>query len=162
MSLAAVAFMAPNGRFRNLFITDGGGITSDAGTFRTDGAGNLTTTSVTTNNVSAAQDPVTAGTLQLVETTGAAQTLVNGTLITMANNVSVVRVTSAAAVTAIQMPPPTITNGQLVIIINVGGNSVTFDIANNSGMADGVSAVIATKRCMLAMWNNTEGLYWHA
>lgn len=161
MSVAAVAFMAQNGRFRNLFITDGGNIISDRGLVDTDGLGNFVANTVTTNNVNAAQDPVTAGTLSLVETTGSAQTLVNGTLIAMANNTSIVRVTSAANVTALQMPVPTITNGQFIAIINVGSNSMTFDVQGNSGIADGTSAVIATHRAFIAIWDNTEGLYYH-
>jgi hypothetical protein len=160
MSLAAVAFMAPNGRFRNLFITDGGSIVSDRAAFSTDGAGNLTTTSVTTSNVNAAQDPVTSGTLQLVVSSGI-QTLVNGANIAAINNTTVLRTTAAANVTALSMPVPISGNGQLSLIINTSTHSMTFDIANNSGMADGTSAVIQTNRMVLSVWNNTEGLYYH-
>lgn len=155
----AVAFFAAVDRFRNIVVTDGGNIISDNGTFSTDGAGNLTATSVTAA-IKASGGNVNAGTLQLVETTAAAQSLANGNTITLAANTSVVRVTTAGAVTGIIMAANTAGNGQCVIVINTSGNTITF-AASGSLVADGASAVIAANRCMFFVWDSTESLWYH-
>lgn len=159
----AVAFFAAVDRFRNIVITDGGSITSDNGNFTTDGAGNVTATSITAA-IKASGGNVNAGTLQLVETTTAAQVIANGNTITLPANTTVVRVAPAAAVTGIIMPTQTGGNGQIVIVINTSAaaNTVTFAAAGTSGVADGVSAVIAGLTMKVFVWDATEALWYHS
>jgi hypothetical protein len=158
----AVAYFAAVDRFRNLVVTDGGNIISDNGNFSTDGAGNLTATSIIAA-INASSGNVNAGTLQLVETTNTAQVITTGGTITVPANTSVVRVNPGAAVTGIILPTSTI-NGQILIVINiaVAANTVTFATAATSHVADGTAAVITGPAMKVFVWDTTEGFWYHS
>lgn len=162
MSLPAVAFFAPVDRFRNIVITDGGTIISDNGLFSTDGAGNLTATSIIAA-INASGGNINTGTLQLVTTTNTAQVLSNGNTITLPANTSVVRVNPGAAVTGIILPTGTI-NGQIIVVINIAAaaDTVTFAAAATSHVADGVAAVITGPAMKVFVWDTTEGFWYHS
>ena len=74
-----------------------------------------------------------------------------GTIATAGLGVS--RVTPAAAVTAIVLQRGTI-NGQRVTVTNEGlaASTITFDVAANSNVADGVTSVIPGLRSSTFTW----------
>jgi hypothetical protein len=151
MSVAAVAFMQANGRFRGIVVSDGGGITSDNGNFSTDGNGNLT---ILGN--------AKFGQLQMAQATGTVQTLATGNTVNIPANVSAIRVTAAAAVTGIIIPAATGAPGAMLCVIHEGAaaNTITFAASGTSNVADGASDVITGPSAALFIWDNVT-LLWY-
>jgi hypothetical protein len=79
---------------------------------------------------------------------------------TINTGVGVARVSPAAARTACILQAGTM-SGQMVWVINeaVAANSITFDVAGTSNVADGTSDVIAGKTARCFVWDGSVNLW---
>ena len=98
-------------------------------------------------------------TISLGQSASAPSVASSGTITTA--NTGVSRVTTAGAVTAVVLQAGTVA-GQVCIVVNESGNSITFAAAGTSNVADGVSAVIAANRAMWFVWDSGTSRWYHA
>lgn len=86
--------------------------------------------------------------------TGAAGTIATA-------GITVSKVNPAAARTGCILAAGTI-DGQIVIVVNVAtaANSITFDVAGTSNVADGTSSVIAGKTAQAFVWESVTALWY--
>ena len=121
-------------------------IKSDNGNFATDGAGN-----------------VTASTVSDSQQTGTVTTLSTGNTITpgTSGGNGSARVTAAAAVTGIILAPGT-RAGQEFTVIHEGAaaNTITFAASGTSNVADGASDVITGPSCRKFKWDAVTALWY--
>lgn len=99
--------------------------------------------------------------LATLQQTGTVTTLATGNTINV-NQLGVVRVTAAAAVTGIILQAG-VKPGQQVIVIHEGAaaNTITFAASGTSNVADGVSAVITGPSQKMFVWDSVTSLWYH-
>jgi hypothetical protein len=141
----AITYFQPADRFRQVIITDGGGLTSDSASgsslFNSDGAGN-----------------VNVGTQAVNGVTSAVQTLATGNTITVPANTGAVHVTAVAAVTGIIIPVPAVTTRfQELIVFHEGASANTITYSTNVAGGTAQAGVTARK----FQWNPNTSL-WYA
>ena len=85
----------------------------------------------------------------------------NGQTITLPSQQYSQLLTSTGAYTGLILTAGS-TDGQLLILINNGGNALTFAAAGTSNVADGVSAVIPANRLMFLQWSQAASLWFRA
>ena len=115
------------------------------------GQGALNITALGGVNLSASMSLGQSGTAPAVAT--------SGTIATTGLGVS--RVNPAGAVTGVILQAGGIA-GQICIVVNESGNTITFAAAGTSNVADGVSAVIAANRAMWFVWDSGTSRWYHA
>jgi hypothetical protein len=118
-----------------------GKIVSDNGAFTSDGAGNITVTSMTgQSNMLPQTSTVTPPTLAS-----------NGTIATA--NLSISRVTTGGAVTGCILQAGTFA-GQTIAVFNESGNSITMATAATSKVSSGTSNVISANTGNYYTWDS--------
>lgn len=99
--------------------------------------------------------------LATLQQTGTVTTIATGNTINI-NNLGVVRVTTAGAVTGVILQAGT-KAGQQVIVIHEGAaaNTITFAASGTSNVADGTSAVITGPAQKMFVWDSVTSLWYH-
>lgn len=134
---AVVNWFANVDTFRNITVTDGGGINSDNGNFTSDGAGNVTINGAVSGGQSATTPAIAnAGTI----TTAGTRTA---------------RVTPASTVTGIIMQAGTVAGQEVTVSNNAAvGFNVQFDTDATSHVANGLNVIIPGLGSMKFVWDS--------
>lgn len=88
------------------------------------------------------------------------QTLINDATVTLPIASRIKRLTTAGAVTGIIMPVG-VEDGQVIDLLNISANSITFAVVATSRVADGASAIIAALTRMTLIWDVTSETWFH-
>jgi hypothetical protein len=99
------------------------------------------------------------GQLNLGQTLGTVATIATSGTISFSPGQSVIRVTSAGAITAVVLQAGAVP-GQIVIVVNEGAYSMTPAVAATSNIANGVTAVINTLTAMAFVWDSVTALWY--
>lgn len=140
-------------------------IKTDAGTMSSLNGYNVTTaTSLAANTVNVLNDGTTghaslAGSLSLAQSATAPVTGANGTIATAGLGVSRVAPSAARAGIILQVGTAA---GQTVTVVNesAAANTLTFDVAGTSHVADGVSDIIAGLTARSFVWDSGTSLWY--
>jgi hypothetical protein len=132
--------------------THNGSVSVDNGSVTTDGAGNLTSTSLTTGSI------LGSGILAFGEATSI-QTVTNNSTLTLSGSKTGNQITMTGNVTGINMPVGT-TAGQLAIFFNHSSFSLTFADHSTSNVINGTGVTIGAFAAKILVWNPSDSNQW--